>query len=256
MYTFEKPLKRHPWMLRVSVSLQGWDTLELHIQAGGKEWKVTADVFHPPKAKGPAYRFLNPPEDLLLFLFGRTERGTYGIIPPVGHDPKKVLEALRKEKAEKLVNTGYTVTFRQQVSDYDWPTIPLDKWEPDIETERFLEVLNISPRRFLEFAMEKGYATPVPRTYEGWSTVELTDYTVKVTPEVLQEFQSYKTPREREEEKKFREALAEARRTGKAVLLWSYSVPCDDPSEECDIDIFSVYVTPDGRKVTKRTHTW
>lgn len=48
----------------------------------------------------------------------------------------------------------------------------------------------------------------------------------------------------------------EAKTTGKPVLLERYSTGCNDPKEECSLDIISVYVTPDGKIKEERQHTW
>lgn len=63
---------------------------------------------------------------------------------------------------------------------------------------------------------------------------------------------------EKEEEKKERiEALfAKARETGEKQVIEQYSVPCNNPEEDCDIDIITVYAMPDGTRKTERHHTW
>lgn len=48
----------------------------------------------------------------------------------------------------------------------------------------------------------------------------------------------------------------EARETGKPVELARYSDSCNDPREECSIDIVNVYAMPDGTTKTERHHTW
>ena len=48
----------------------------------------------------------------------------------------------------------------------------------------------------------------------------------------------------------------EAKRTGKPVLLHEFADECDDPKEECNTDIVTVYAMPDGSTQTKRVHTW
>ncbi len=48
----------------------------------------------------------------------------------------------------------------------------------------------------------------------------------------------------------------EARETGKPVLLQRWSEPCNDPREECSMDIVRQYAMPDGSVKTERNHTW
>lgn len=48
----------------------------------------------------------------------------------------------------------------------------------------------------------------------------------------------------------------EAKKTGKKALLRRWPGPCNDPGEECDLDMISEYVMPDGSRATTRAHTW
>jgi hypothetical protein len=58
-------------------------------------------------------------------------------------------------------------------------------------------------------------------------------------------------------EKAIREnAFAVAARTGKPVVLDSYTDECNDPREECSLDNVTVYAMPDGSTKTSRSHTW
>lgn len=50
--------------------------------------------------------------------------------------------------------------------------------------------------------------------------------------------------------------FAEAKRTGRQIVLNSYTAECNDPREECDLDTVTVYAMPDGSKKTVRSHTW
>ena len=47
-----------------------------------------------------------------------------------------------------------------------------------------------------------------------------------------------------------------ARKTGRPVLLQKWSEPCNDPREECSLDICCQYAMPDGTIKTERNHTW
>jgi len=50
--------------------------------------------------------------------------------------------------------------------------------------------------------------------------------------------------------------FAEAKRIGQPILLRRATVECDDPREECDLDIVCEYAMPDGTKKVVRKHTW
>jgi len=50
--------------------------------------------------------------------------------------------------------------------------------------------------------------------------------------------------------------FAEAKATGKPVLVHKWSEDCNDPSEECNVDYLCEYAMPDGTYKTERYHTW
>jgi len=52
------------------------------------------------------------------------------------------------------------------------------------------------------------------------------------------------------------ECIAKAKQSGERVAIRSYSVPCRDQHEECDIDIATVWAMPDGTTTTTYQHTW
>ena len=62
----------------------------------------------------------------------------------------------------------------------------------------------------------------------------------------------FKEEKAQEEARKFEQAKVE----NKPVLLERYNTNCNDPKEECDIDIIHVYAMPDGSKKMERKHTW
>ena len=61
------------------------------------------------------------------------------------------------------------------------------------------------------------------------------------------------------EEKKEAERKAifdKAKETGKKQLLKKWSEPCNDPNEECDVDMIYEYAMPNGTVKGERQHTW
>jgi hypothetical protein len=48
----------------------------------------------------------------------------------------------------------------------------------------------------------------------------------------------------------------EAKAIGRPVVIKTGSAPCNDPSEECNMDIVTVYAMPDGTTKTERQHCW
>ena len=59
-----------------------------------------------------------------------------------------------------------------------------------------------------------------------------------------------------EKQAKFDAALTEAKATGKPAKLDSHTEDCNDPREECNLDIVTRYVHPDGSIHSTRNHTW
>jgi len=55
---------------------------------------------------------------------------------------------------------------------------------------------------------------------------------------------------------KFEAQKQEAKATNTNVLIKKYSVDCNDQDEHCDIDIIEIYITPEGKIIKKREHTW
>lgn len=71
-----------------------------------------------------------------------------------------------------------------------------------------------------------------------------------------QEAEQKKREKERAEKERVEAIFAKARETGEKQVIEQYSVPCNDPEEDCDIDIITVYAMPDGTRKTERHHTW
>ena len=53
-----------------------------------------------------------------------------------------------------------------------------------------------------------------------------------------------------------KELFEKAKQTGEKQLLNKWPEPCNDPKEECDVDIVYVWIMPDGSKTKSRHHTW
>lgn len=66
------------------------------------------------------------------------------------------------------------------------------------------------------------------------------------------------TEREKElvEEARVRRMFFRAKQTGKPQLLRTHTEPCNDPMEECDLDVVREFAMPEGHVKTTRHHTW
>ena len=65
-----------------------------------------------------------------------------------------------------------------------------------------------------------------------------------------------KAAKEQAEKAEKQAKFDEAKTTGKPVELKRYTTECNDPREECNMDIVTVYAMPDGSTKTVRRHTW
>lgn len=65
-----------------------------------------------------------------------------------------------------------------------------------------------------------------------------------------------KSEKEKAEKERIEKLFEKARETGEKQVIVQYSVPCNDPEEDCDIDIVTIYAMPDGTRKTERHHTW
>ena len=57
-------------------------------------------------------------------------------------------------------------------------------------------------------------------------------------------------------EKTFNNLLLKAKATGEEQVIKKWSEPCNDPNEECSLDICSEYIMPNGIIEHRRHHTW
>lgn len=91
-------------------------------------------------------------------------------------------------------------------------------------------------------------------------TYEMTLAEYKKLVELAEEKAAKKAAEKREKEEKAaqreKELFDKAKETGEKQVLEQFPVDCDDPHEECDIDIVTIYAMPDGTKKSVRSHTW
>lgn len=77
--------------------------------------------------------------------------------------------------------------------------------------------------------------------------------------QVLEYLKPIREQRERvkaEKEAKRKAKFDEAKRTSKPVILYQYTVDCNDKNEDCSFDTIIVYAMPDGSQQEKRFHNW
>lgn len=72
----------------------------------------------------------------------------------------------------------------------------------------------------------------------------------------VKEAEQKKLEKEKAEKERIEKLFEKARETRKPQIIEQYPVECNDPNEECSIDIVTVYAMPDGTRKITRHHTW
>ncbi len=157
---------------------------------------------------------------------------------------KEAEEKARLEEEIKRIKKGekkIKVKFKdgEYLSGY---TVTGDKWEEIDAVRKMLEELGV-----VKWVSGWGYIVSEEMVRELGE-----EFTYPQVLEYLRPLREEKARKEAERQAKFEEA----KRTGKPVELSRIAVECNDPDEECDIDIITVYAMPDGSIKEKREHTW
>ena len=66
----------------------------------------------------------------------------------------------------------------------------------------------------------------------------------------------YRMKKKKEAEDNLNSLFEVAKKTGIKQKIQSWSEDCNDPNEDCSLDIITVYAMPDGTKKVERNHTW
>lgn len=82
------------------------------------------------------------------------------------------------------------------------------------------------------------------------------EFTYSEAVEFMRPVNEAKAARIAEKEAERAARFAEAKATGKPVVLRRWSEECNDPNEDCSIDNLTEYAMPDGTTKVERHHTW
>jgi hydroxymethylpyrimidine pyrophosphatase-like HAD family hydrolase len=89
----------------------------------------------------------------------------------------------------------------------------------------------------------------------GYGIIPNSIIKTKITDIILKETE--KENREKQDEENRINNLFElAKQIGERQLINKWSEPCNDPKEECNLDICYLWIMPDGSKKQTRSHTW
>lgn len=103
------------------------------------------------------------------------------------------------------------------------------------------------------FAKELGYRTIAP--YEAVKTLGTT-FSYPQALDYIKPERDKKAKLEDERKRDLEAKYSKAKKEGVPVLIRKYTMECTDSTEECSLDIISVYAQPDGTEKTTRTHTY
>lgn len=154
-------------------------------------------------------------------------------------------EAKRKaeEAAEReaIMNGEKPIQLRYHDGEY------LSGWETVGQSTEIMQELGL-----VKYVSGWGYYVE-PNIIEALGGPE---FTYQQAVDLVKAMEQAKEAKRQEKEAERQAKIEEARKTGKPVLLRKWTTACNDPNEECDIDIVYEYAQPDGSITQTRTHTW
>jgi hypothetical protein len=175
------------------------------------------------------------------------------------------LAAERESRIAALRPVGFTFVYGCDTADtysLSWPEGC--NYDESSEAEKRLGATDLIRTHVrsndLKRLAEETGAVPVPAgamSYGGWTfDAAGLGRIVALAEGRAAEGQAREDGRRQAAETKRAAAFAEAKRTGKPVVLAHWTADCDDPREECDLDDVTEYALPDWTTRTERHHTW
>lgn len=89
----------------------------------------------------------------------------------------------------------------------------------------------------------------------GWCIIPNHIVRAKIADILVRKIEEENAERRKEKEK-IENLLEIARKTGRKQLICQWTEGCNDPNEECVVDVVSEWAMPDGSIQRTRTHTW
>jgi hypothetical protein len=74
--------------------------------------------------------------------------------------------------------------------------------------------------------------------------------------ELIRPYIDNKLEKENKETERVNALFQMAKETNTPQIIKQWSEDCNDPREDCNVDIVYVYAMPDGTRKTERHHTW
>lgn len=80
--------------------------------------------------------------------------------------------------------------------------------------------------------------------------------TIAKLKELMQPIVAKRLAKRKKAEEEKRAKFDDAAKTNNPVVLYTYTVDCNDPEQACDIDTITVFAMPDGSIKKRRDHNW
>lgn len=90
-------------------------------------------------------------------------------------------------------------------------------------------------------------------TDKGYKKIEISD---KEAEPVIEGYFDEFFAEIREEEERKLDLIKKARETGAPQVLYRVFAECNDPEEQCDLDVITTYIDGEGNTEVHRQHTW
>lgn len=222
------------------------------------------------RARGGLFKFL---KDFFVAKDKRTNEFLFALDEELENRYKKEFSREFIRETREQLQKEYDAQFKDFLEDksnkvvirkssgYDY-SISIDNVNRDnLFIKEYNEILNKatgdSLRKYLESTYKKDddYGDYAIHTYYYLDVATLEDVKSKCL-EILEDREKAKIKKKEEYESRIKELALKAKEEGKMQILNSYSCPCNDPREECNVDIITDYVNEDGKIITKRSHTW
>lgn len=247
--------------IEVLVKIVGIDRYIILLRTNGHE--VYAEIDKPQGVDG--YRVS---KDGIKKLFNVNVKGDVLLSNDNTPKVKEKAEALLKEHREKLLEEA-----RKKLTDeteiklfistsHNFITVEDVEYADELEelkegedlireTMEISDIESVLGRKHDEFDIDDYSSTHTfYMTYAEFKKI------IKAAEQKKMEIKQRKQELEAQRQKEIEEKFKQARETGEKVELERWTAECDDPTEDCDIDIVIKYAMPDGATKTERYHTY
>lgn len=190
------------------------------------------------------YKFPKMPRQINGISLGELEKDIISVHEELKAEKETIINNLVKD----IVSGKEKIKFTLIGCDYKYFSPDLNSRSTDLIKIDEYEVMNKAITELLGEVANWDYLEKanIVKNHNGTENFSLT------LAEVLEKRITVK----KEKEEKLNNLFAIAKETGEKQEIGHYTTACNNPKEECDIDIVYEYAMPDGTVKTERTHTY